>query len=109
MNEQADRVNEQAEDPSREASAATRASSFSSSLGPHPGTPGTADGTPGADGSASSHPGVDTDSVKTQLGNLVSDVSSKLASLTDERPEVVIGAAFVGGLMIATILKRLAR
>jgi hypothetical protein len=26
-----------------------------------------------------------------------------------ERPEVVIGAAFVGGLLLATILKRLAR
>jgi hypothetical protein len=32
-----------------------------------------------------------------------------LSSLTSERPEVVIGAAFLGGLMIATVLKRLAR
>ena len=39
----------------------------------------------------------------------VSDASSKLASLTSERPEVVVAAAFVGGLVIATILKRLAR
>lgn len=33
----------------------------------------------------------------------------QLKALTAERPEVAIGAAFLGGLLLATILKRLAR
>jgi len=46
---------------------------------------------------------------KTQLAERRSDANDKLGTLASERPEVVIGAAFVGGLVIATILKRLAR
>jgi hypothetical protein len=34
---------------------------------------------------------------------------ASLQSLARERPEVVIGAAFAGGLVLALILKRLAR
>lgn len=30
-------------------------------------------------------------------------------SLLDERPEIAVGAAFAGGLVLALILKRLAR
>jgi hypothetical protein len=30
-------------------------------------------------------------------------------ALVHERPEVAVGAAFVGGMILATILKRLAR
>lgn len=33
----------------------------------------------------------------------------KLVALVNERPEVGLGIAFVGGLVLATILKRLAR
>ena len=32
-----------------------------------------------------------------------------LATFTHDRPEVVIGAAFAGGFLLAMILKRLAR
>ncbi len=39
------------------------------------------------------------------------DVSlqARIAALTDERPEVAVGAAFAGGLLAAMILKRLGR
>lgn len=37
------------------------------------------------------------------------DLIVRLRTLAAERPEVVVGAAFVGGLVLATILKRLAR
>jgi hypothetical protein len=39
------------------------------------------------------------------------DVSlqARVAALTDERPEVAVGAAFAGGLVAAMILKRLGR
>ena len=33
----------------------------------------------------------------------------QLAARVDERPEVAVGGAFVGGLVLALILKRLAR
>jgi hypothetical protein len=33
----------------------------------------------------------------------------KFVSLVNERPEVGVGLAFAGGLVLATILKRLAR
>ena len=36
-------------------------------------------------------------------------VQARAAALADERPEVAIGAAFAGGLLLAMILKRLAR
>jgi hypothetical protein len=32
-----------------------------------------------------------------------------LAQLANDRPEVVVGAAFAGGFLLAMILKRLAR
>jgi hypothetical protein len=34
---------------------------------------------------------------------------SALASVTDERPELLVGAAFAGGLALAILLKRLAK
>jgi hypothetical protein len=36
-------------------------------------------------------------------------LQARAAALADERPEVALGAAFAGGLVIALILKRLAR
>lgn len=36
-------------------------------------------------------------------------VQARAAALADERPEVAVGAAFAGGLVLAMILKRLAR
>jgi hypothetical protein len=33
----------------------------------------------------------------------------RVRALAADRPEVVVGAAFVGGLLLATILKRLGR
>ena len=35
--------------------------------------------------------------------------SSSPAEIVEERPEVAVGAAFAGGLLLALILKRLAR
>jgi hypothetical protein len=35
--------------------------------------------------------------------------STGLASIPNDRPEVAVGAAFAGGLVLALILKRLAR
>jgi hypothetical protein len=36
-------------------------------------------------------------------------VQERAAALANERPEVAAGAAFAGGLLLALILKRLAR
>jgi hypothetical protein len=36
-------------------------------------------------------------------------LKARAAALADERPEVAVGAAFAGGLVVAMILKRLAR
>ena len=36
-------------------------------------------------------------------------VQDRAAALADERPEVAVGAAFAGGLVLAMILKRLVR
>ncbi len=36
-------------------------------------------------------------------------LQSSISSLATDRPEVVIGAAFVGGVVLALIIKRLAR
>ena len=36
-------------------------------------------------------------------------VQERAVALADERPEVAAGAAFAGGLLLALILKRLAR
>ena len=35
-------------------------------------------------------------------------LQARAAALADERPEVAVGAAFAGGLLVALILKRLA-
>ena len=35
-------------------------------------------------------------------------LQARAAALADERPEVAVGAAFAGGLVVALILKRLA-
>ena len=36
-------------------------------------------------------------------------LQARAAALADERPEVAVGAAFAGGLVVAMILKRLVR
>lgn len=36
-------------------------------------------------------------------------LQARAAALADERPEVAVGAAFAGGLVVAMILKRLGR
>jgi hypothetical protein len=130
-------VTEEAEDPGRPtgsrpfaegdtAGAVTRrgnsppGSSFSSSLGAkesQPAETGVDDGQSGFDPSAgadssgwsSAETPAESGSPTAQLAARASDVGAKLASLSSERPEVVIGAAFVGGLLIASIIKRLAR
>jgi hypothetical protein len=45
----------------------------------------------------------------TSVADKLATLRSQLAELSSDRPEVVIGAAFVGGLILASILKRLAR
>jgi hypothetical protein len=37
-----------------------------------------------------------------------SDTAAQLSARVDERPELAVGAAFAGGLVLALILKRLA-
>jgi hypothetical protein len=51
----------------------------------------------------------ESSSLTGQLAAKASDVGAQLATLSSERPEVVIGAAFVGGLLLAMVIKRLAR
>jgi hypothetical protein len=98
-------------------------SSFSSSLGAKESPPAEtvtdagdagrsgSDSSPGADASGWSpaEPPTDSASPTDQLAARASEVGTQLAKLSSERPEVVVGAAFVGGLLIATIIKRLAR
>ena len=36
-------------------------------------------------------------------------LQARAAALADDRPEVAVGVAFAGGLVVAMILKRLAR
>ena len=92
-------------------------STFSSSLGAHqsaPAEPGVGPGEPpgvAADAPAWSgaEPPTESASRTAPLATKASEVSAKLSSVSSERPEVVVGAAFVGGLLIATIIKRLAR
>jgi len=36
-------------------------------------------------------------------------LQARAAAVADDRPEVAMGAAFAGGLLVAMILKRLAR
>jgi hypothetical protein len=47
------------------------------------------------------------DSPGTDAGG--SSVPERAAAIANERPEVAVGAAFGGGLLLALILKRLAR
>ena len=103
----------------------TAGSTFSSSLRPSESALGATRSDPDATGrlGLDSSPAVDqsdsfstgpepaTESLfpTTQLAGVVSEARTKLAGLWSERPEVVIGAAFVGGLLLASIVKRLAR
>jgi hypothetical protein len=59
-----------------------------------------ADGSASAAGDASARP---SDAVTG------ASMQERAVSLADERPEVAAGAAFAGGLLLALILKRLAR
>ena len=43
----------------------------------------------------------------TAMGSAPSTASSPAASSPDDRPEVLVGAAFAGGFVAAMILKRL--
>ena len=59
-----------------------------------------------------------TEDIETSTTQTVADAPSgvsdtvpleaRAAALADERPEVAVGAAFAGGLVVAMILKRLA-
>jgi hypothetical protein len=51
--------------------------------------------------------GSDSNQSPTPAGG--SSVPERAAQLANERPEVAVGAAFGGGLLLALILKRLAR
>lgn len=46
---------------------------------------------------------------RAQVAERAGDARSKVATLSSQRPELVVGVAFAGGMVIATILKRLAR
>ncbi|HUA05604.1 MAG TPA: hypothetical protein VMB27_16980 [Solirubrobacteraceae bacterium] len=59
----------------------------------------TADASPGGASPGGASPGA-ADSIPLQ---------ARAAALAEERPEVAVGAAFAGGLVVALILKRLAR
>ena len=41
--------------------------------------------------------------------NGMAALQARAAALADDRPEVAVGVAFAGGLVVAMILKRLAR
>jgi hypothetical protein len=45
----------------------------------------------------------------TAAGTSASSEGFDLAAFANERPEAVVGAAFAGGFLIATILRRIAR
>jgi hypothetical protein len=49
------------------------------------------------------------ESVPVSGGAEASTPGASVAKLASDHPELVIGAAFLGGLLLATILKRLAR
>lgn len=90
-------------------------SSFSSSLGanasppPEAGAASDLDSTPEGESSAGEEPETESVPLTEQLAQRVSDGRAQLTTLSAERPEVVVGAAFVGGLLLAMIIKRLAR
>ena len=46
---------------------------------------------------------------RAQVAERAGGARSKVATLSTQRPELVVGAAFAGGMVIATILKRFAR
>jgi hypothetical protein len=52
-----------------------------------------------------------TEDVETQQPPAAGDssVPERAATIVNERPEVAVGAAFAGGLLLALILKRIAR
>jgi hypothetical protein len=50
-----------------------------------------------------------SDSNQTATAAAGASVPERAALLANERPEVAVGAAFGGGLLLALILKRLAR
>jgi hypothetical protein len=47
--------------------------------------------------------------LKPPAGTGGASVQERVVSIADERPEVAVGAAFAGGLVLALILKRIAR
>jgi hypothetical protein len=51
--------------------------------------------------------GSDSNETSTAAGG--ASVPERAAAIANERPEVAVGAAFGGGLLLALILKRLAR
>ena len=53
----------------------------------------------------------DIETSSTQAPGAVDSVPlpARAAALADDRPEVAVGVAFAGGLVLAMILKRLAR
>ena len=51
----------------------------------------------------------DSDSTETSTAAAGSSVPDRAAAIVNDRPEVAVGAAFGGGLLLALILKRLAR
>ena len=66
----------------------------------------TSAGQPAGDGP----PGMATGpSAQASTGSGGSSPQERAAALIDERPEVAVGAAFAGGLVLALILKRLVR
>jgi len=54
-------------------------------------------------------PTVEQAVLATETGAPANAVAPALPSPADERPELVVGAAFAGGLALALFLKRLAR
>jgi hypothetical protein len=51
----------------------------------------------------------DSDSPQTSTPAAAGSVPERAAQVANERPEIAVGAAFGGGLLLALILKRLAR
>ena len=51
----------------------------------------------------------DSESTDTSTAAAGASAPERAAAIADQRPEVAVGAAFGGGLLLALILKRLAR
>jgi hypothetical protein len=73
---------------------------------PDPDSTQTSAGQPAADDSPGAAFGA---SAQASAGSGGPTPQERAAALVDERPEVAVGAAFGGGLLLALILKRLAR